>query len=317
LPEGLVLWGVRSIYYILDQETKKEYKCLIKGKVIETDFQVKGRSETNPIVVGDRVLFNITDDGNGLITERKKRKNEFKRLKGSGRIVQTLFANVDYLIVVDSVDHPPLRPYFIDRCLFTASYMGLDAIIVFNKTDLLNRENEDFYNKYKEIYIKLGYTVLETSAVNNTGIDQLKLFMKDKISSFQGRSGVGKSSLIKSLNAKYDDIKIGNINKKYDRGIHTTTISRIYALDFSTMIIDTPGVRELSIYIDKPDYIENYFRDFDPYRNDCRYPGCQHINEPGCRVLEALDKNEIEPVRYESYLRIRETIFKIDDSVIS
>ena len=316
MPEGLVLWGVRSIYYILDQETKKEYKCLIKGKVIETDFNIKGRSETNPIVVGDRVVFNIVDDNNGLIVERKKRKNEFKRLKGSGRIVQTLFANVDYLIVVDSIDHPPLRPYFIDRCLFTASYMGIEAIIVFNKIDLLTEENEDFYKKYKEIYLKLGYTVLETSAVANRGIEELKQKMKEKISSFQGRSGVGKSSLIKSLDAKYDDIKIGDINKKYDRGVHTTTYSMIYALDSDSMIIDTPGVRELSIYIDKPDDIENYFKDFDPYRNDCRYSGCQHINEPGCRVLEAIMKNEIDPVRYESYLRIRETIFKFDDSVI-
>jgi ribosome biogenesis GTPase len=140
--------------------------------------------------------------------------------------------------------------------------------------------------------------------------------MKGKISSFQGRSGVGKSSLIKVLDPKFDDIKIGEINKKYDRGVHTTTFARIYPLEFNAMVIDTPGVRELSIFIDKPEDVENYFKDFDAYRSECRFSGCQHINEPGCRVLEALEKNEIDPVRYESYLRIRETVNKFDDSVI-
>jgi len=316
LPEGLVLWGVKNIYYVLERNSGKEYKCTIKGKVLETDFQTKGRSETNPIVVGDEVLFNISSEASGVITERKKRRNEFKRLKSRGRVVQTLFANVDYLLIIDSVDNPPLRPFFIDRCLLTADYMDITPVIIFNKTDLVNFENKDLFEKAKSTYRKLGYKVLEISVVDKSGFSELLDIIKNKVSSMHGRSGVGKSSLIKALDPAYDNIKIGEINKKYDRGVHTTTYSKVYPLADNCILIDTPGVRELSVYIDKPELVEGFFKDFDLFRNECRFSGCQHINEPDCRVKKALEEGLIESARYESYLRIRETVNKIDDSII-
>lgn len=316
MPEGLILWGVKSIYYVLEKDSQKEYKCTIKGKVINTDFNIKGRKEVNPIVVGDNVIFEKIDQSNGLIIKRKERVNEFKRLKGNGRLVQTIFSNIDGLFIVDSIANPPLRPYFIDRCLFTADYMKIPIIIVFNKFDLLSPEIEGFYKKTKSVYEKLGYKTLETSALTGQGISELKNILKDKLSCFNGRSGVGKSSLIKALDPKYKDIKIGNINKKYDRGIHATSFSRIYTLEFGAMLIDTPGIRELAVYIDKPEDVEKNIRDFIKYRSKCKFQNCQHIDEPECRVLRALEKNEIEPFRYESYLRIRETVEKLDDSVI-
>jgi ribosome biogenesis GTPase / thiamine phosphate phosphatase len=317
LPEGIVLWGVRNIYYVLDNESKKEFKCLLKGKVLETDFNVKGRRETNPVVVGDEVIFNILDNENGHIIGRKKRRNEFKRLKGGGRVVQTIFANVDCLLIVDSVSNPPLRPFFIDRCILTAEYTGIEAVIVFNKIDLLDDENKEFYEKTKSIYSSLGYKIFETSVFDALGIESLKEFIGGKICSFQGRSGVGKSSLIKKIDPRYADIKIGEVNKKYDRGVHTTTFAKIYPFENNAKIIDTPGVRELSIYIDKPEYVENYFKDFDGYRDRCRFNGCQHMDEPDCAVKRALGEGKIDEQRYESYLRIRETVDKFDDSVIT
>ncbi|MCK4797840.1 MAG: ribosome small subunit-dependent GTPase A [Spirochaetes bacterium] len=316
MSEGLVLWGVKSIYYVLDKNTGKEYKCLIKGKIIKTDFQIKGRKELNPIVVGDQVIFEKIDDKNGLIVKRKKRHNEFKRLKTRGRFIQTIFANIDCMIVVDSIANPPLRPYFIDRCLFSADYMGINAIIVFNKIDLLNNKIRDFYKKIKIIYQKLGYTIIESSTITKKGINQIKKNLKGKLSSLNGRSGVGKSSLIKTIDPQYNDIGIGKINKKYDRGIHTTSYSRIYPLYFDAMLIDTPGIRELAIFIDKPEDVEQYIRDFFPYRGKCKFLNCQHINEPDCMVIKALKNNKIESFRYESYLRIRDTIEKLRDSRI-
>lgn len=316
MPEGIVLWGVKSIYYILENSSKKQYKCTIKGKVIETDFNIKGRKEVNPIVVGDKVQFEIINHNQGLIIERKKRKNEFKRLKSSGRMVQTLFANIDYMIIIDSIENPPLRPYFIDRCLFTAEYMGIEPIILFNKIDLLTDQIKPLYNNVKKNYKKLGYHILETSIKEYKGINNLKKTIKGKINSFYGRSGVGKSSLIQTLDPSIKNIKIGEINQKYDRGTHATTYAQIYGLDDNTMIIDNPGIRELSIFIDKEEDVEKYIKDFEPFRDNCRYQNCQHINEPGCAVLEALNKNKLDNSRYESYLRIKSTVVMLKDSKI-
>ena len=316
MPEGLILWGVKSIYYVLENITKNIYKCLIKGKIIDTDFKIKGRIETSPIVVGDKVIFEKINDKEGLILERLPRHNEFKRLKSGGRVVQTIFANVDYLIIVDSIAHPPLRPYFIDRCLFTAEYMKIPVIIVFNKIDLLSEDLLHEFNIIKSTYEELNYKVIETSCITYQGIDKLKDIIKDKISTFNGRSGVGKSSLIKAIDPQYNDIKTGNINKKYDRGVHTTTFSKIYTLNSGSMIIDTPGIRELSIYIDKNDDVAKYIRDFIPFRDKCRFHDCQHINEPGCAVLKALEDKNIKYFRYDSYTRIRDTVEKLVDSKI-
>ncbi|HOV15543.1 MAG TPA: ribosome small subunit-dependent GTPase A, partial [Spirochaetota bacterium] len=293
-----------------------EYKCVIKGKILDTDFNLKGRKDVSPLVVGDKVEFIVVNGNEGIITSRLKRSNEFKRLKNNGREIQTLVANVDYLIIVDSIENPPLRTFFIDRCLFTADYMKIPVIIVFNKIDLLDDNNKEFYYYIKQVYEKLGYKTLETSVEKNTGIDEIKLILKDKISSFNGRSGVGKSSLIKILEPQYSDIKIGKINEKYDRGSHTTTFARIYKLSEGGYLADTPGIRELAIFIDKKDDVENYFRDFDKYRSKCRFPNCQHIDEPDCHVIKALEKGKIEEFRYESYLRMRETVLKLKDSRI-
>ncbi len=316
MHKGIVTLGVKNIYNVLDLDSRREYKCVIKGKILDTNFNLKNRREVAPLVVGDKVKFSIVNDREGVIVERVERTNEFKRLKNNGREIQTLIANVDNLIIVDSIENPPLRTFFIDRCLFTADYMKIPVIIVFNKIDLLNEENEEFYYYIKKVYQKLGYRTLETSINGNVGIDELKSIINNKTSSFNGRSGVGKSSLIKVLEPQYSDIKIGKINKKFDRGSHTTTFARIYKLSSGGYLADTPGIRELSIYIDKKDDVENYFRDFDRYRSKCRFPNCQHIDEPECEVIKALEKGKIEDFRYESYLRMRETVIKLKDSRI-
>jgi len=318
MPVGRVLWGVKLIYYVFEPESKKEYKCTIKGKVIETDFNIKNRSEVNPIVVGDLVEFEIVSDNEGVITKRLKRKSEYKRLKNNGREIQTLAANIDTIVIVDSIENPPLRPFFIDRCLFTADYMKIEPLIVINKIDLLDDSSEikEIYRMTKEAYLSLGYEIIETSILEKDSIEILKSRLKDKISSFTGRSGVGKSSLIKIIDPSLKDIKIGDISKKYNRGSHTTTFARMYPLNFGGMIIDTPGIRELAVYIDKPEDVCRYFRDFNKFKEKCRYPDCQHIDEPECSVIDALKKGKIYDFRYESYLRIRKTVQKVVDSRI-
>lgn len=315
---GIVLWGVKLIYYVFDIQTKKEYKCKIKGKVIETDFNIKNRNEVNPIVVGDYVEFQITTENEGIILKRLKRKSEYKRLKNNGREIQTLAANIDSIVIVDSIANPPLRSFFIDRCLFTADCMGITPLIVINKIDLLenNLEIKEIYSIAQQAYTDLGYDLIQTSILDQSSIEALKLKLKDKVCSFIGRSGVGKSSLIKKIDPLLKDIKIGRISKKYKRGIHTTTFARMYPIASGGMLIDTPGIRELAVYMDKAEDVCKYFRDFYKFKNQCKYTNCQHIEEPGCAVLQALDKGQIYNFRYESYLRIRETVQKLVDSRI-
>ncbi|HOF01862.1 MAG TPA: ribosome small subunit-dependent GTPase A [Spirochaetota bacterium] len=313
---GTVLWGVKSIFYVLSDDDKKEYKCVIKGKTLNTEFNLKNRREVSPLVAGDRVDFDKSGPTEGLINRRLKRINEIKRLKSGGREVQTLAANIDQLVIVDSIYNPPFRTFFIDRCLFTADCMNVKSIIVFNKIDLLDEAVAEFYKFTVGAYEKLGYKTLETSIVTGAGIDELRETLKGKISSFNGHSGVGKSSLIAKLDPNFSSIKIGGISKKFDRGVHTTTYAQMYRLEEDTMIADTPGIREFSIFIDKPEDVENNFRDFDDYRPDCKYPNCQHRDEPDCAVRKAVETGDIYGFRYESYLRIRETIAKLKDSRI-
>ena len=316
MSQGIVLWGVKSIFYILSFDDNREYKCVIKGKVIDTEFNIKNRRDVSPIIAGDIVEFDKTINFEGVITKRFNRKNELKRLKNGGREVQTLVSNVDQILIVDSIYNPPLRSFFIDRILFTADVMSIPIKIVINKIDLIDSNIMEFYNYLKESYNRIGYEILEVSANKNIGIDLLKSIMKDKITSFTGRSGVGKSSLVRAVDLKYKDIKIGEVSKKYDRGVHTTTYAQLYPLSSGGFVVDTPGIREFSIFLDKPEDVEINFRDFDNIRDDCKYPNCQHLDEPGCAVREALEEKKIEPFRYESYLRMRETIEKLKDSRI-
>ncbi len=314
MAEGIVLWGVKSIFYVCDNVSGKEYKCTIKGKILETDFDLKGRIETTPIVVGDIVTFDIVDESSGVILNKHKRRNEFKRLKLGGRTVQTIVANIDILAVVDSVVSPPLRPFFIDRCLFTADYMGIESVIIINKTDLIERAQVIELNKILKVYESLGYKTMKCSTINNKGLKEIKDLFTGKLVSFNGRSGVGKSSLIKTIDPSVGDIKIGDVSAKFNRGVHTTTYARIFKTNAGFDVIDTPGIRELSVFVGRRDNVESFFKDFDPFRSDCKFKSCQHIDEPGCAVKKGVESGQIADFRYESYLRIRETVFSIDDS---
>ena len=173
MEKGLVLWGVRSIFYVEDSEGK-EFKCVIKSKRLDSGFDLKGRNEASPIVAGDYVQFEKTAESEGVILQRLPRKNEFTRLKAGGRVVQTLVANVDWLIVVDSVVSPPLRPFFIDRCLFTADLMNIKAMIVFNKFDLLDGEDPEEFKRIRQAYEDLEYPTLVTSTVTGTPYSRRK-----------------------------------------------------------------------------------------------------------------------------------------------
>lgn len=320
---GIVLWGVKLIFYVQDIATARQFKCVIKGKVLDTDFNIKNRKERSPVVAGDIVdyepTFTPSDTntiGEGVILSRHERKNEIKRLKNNGRDVQTLTANIDRLFIIDSIYNPPLRTFFIDRMIFSADVMNIPVTIVINKIDLLDEHVKEFYHHVKEVYTNLGIDIIETSAASGIGLDTLNEKIGSQVVSFNGHSGVGKSSLIKACQPQHDSIKVGDISRKYDRGTHTTTFAQLYPTSQGGFITDTPGIREFSVFVDSPELVEWHFRDFDGFRDECHYPNCQHLDEPDCAVIAAVERGDIEPFRYESYLRMRETIEKLKDSKI-
>lgn len=264
------------------------------------------------MVVGDYVDFSINKDNSGVIEKILLRKNYISRkapkIKGSSyrgeRLEQIIAANIDALVIVSSLFEPVFNYRVIDRFLTAAESSHIDPVIVINKMDL-DSENlaDDFINAYRDI----GYTVIPVSTVNNSGIEELKLLLKDKKTIFWGQSGVGKSSIINTLYPGLD-LQIGEISAFNQKGKHTTVTSTMIPAEEGTYIIDTPGIREIEPFGIRKQDLGHYFIDFLPYINECKFSTCTHNHEPDCAVERAVSENKIHDFRYESYLRLLETI---------
>ena len=198
---------------------------------------------------------------------------------------------------------PRPNSYLIDRYLVAAENLPATPVIVINKIDLLDEENEHVVNDINTIYDTIGYRVVETSALRSTGLDELQAMLAGSTSILVGLSGVGKSSLVKDLLPDID-IRIGEISEASREGKHTTTVSTLYALPTGGYLIDSPGVRDFSpVNLDK-EQIMNGFIELRPYRGMCKFANCSHTNEPGCAITEALEKGEINPRRVNSFRKM-------------
>ena len=296
---GRVLWGINNIYSVKHDGTQLE--CRIKGKVLKN-----AANEYNPLAAGDLVIVETkgSDSGKGLILERLERQSFYSRWNKKRNAPQIIAANFDVLVAVASVDNPPFRPRFIDRVLVMAD-PGTEIIIVVNKTD---KEMSGDIAVRLEKYRELGYTCLTVSALERTGLEDLKSLIEGKTAVFFGQSGVGKSSLLNVLFPGID-LKVGEVSVKYNRGRHTTNFARlIYSRE--TGIIDTPGVREIEIFGINPQDLQFRFPDIAPYVGKCRYPSCLHLEEPQCSVKDAVSEGKIHSDRYESYVRILKGILE-------
>lgn len=298
---------------MLENGSLKEIRCVLRGK-FKKDFALKKDKlfHTDIAVVGDKVKFDLNDDGTGFIYEILPRENYLSRkapkIRGASyrgeRLEQIIAANIDRVFIVTSIAEPNFNNKTVDRFIVACESSGLKPIIIINKVDL---DEHQQHLKWKKLYSEIGYEVIVTSKKTGTGLDELKSKLPGNKNLFWGQSGVGKSSI---LNAIYPqlNLKTGEISNYTSKGTHTTVTSNLFFVGDNTFIIDTPGVREIDPYGIRKEDLGHYFIEFADYINQCRFNTCTHQHEPGCAVVEAVNKGLITEERYDSYLRILETI---------
>ncbi|RMA57202.1 ribosome small subunit-dependent GTPase A [Ulvibacter antarcticus] len=303
MKKGVVYKSTGS-WYTVKAENGTFFECRIKGK-----FRMKGIKSTNPVAVGDKVHFEVEKKGDetiGIISEIEERHNYIIR-KSVNLSKQThiIAANVDIAFLLVTLNNPPTFTPFIDRFLVTAEAYEIKAVLLFNKIDTYNEEELLEIKFLAALYREIGYECIGISAITGKNIEKVKEMMKDKVSMFSGHSGVGKSTLVNTIESDLN-IKTTEISDQHMQGQHTTTFAEMYDLSFGAQIIDTPGIKGFGIVeIDKEE-LGGYFPEFFELKEHCKFNNCLHLEEPNCAIKEALEHEEIAWSRYKSYLQMIE-----------
>lgn len=308
--EGTVVRNTGSLYVVSPVDGGPEMRCLVKG-----NFRIKGIRTTSPVAVGDRVSYGEPGpDGVAYITAIAPRRNYIiRRSSNLSKAAHIIAANVDCALLVATLAHPVTSLTFIDRFLATACAYGVDAILLINKIDLLESDDDrEYLDAVGYLYRSIGYKVVEVSARTGEGLDALRDILRDKVTLLSGNSGVGKSTLINDL-VPGADVRTAEISAAHDQGMHTTTFSEMYNLPGGGRIIDTPGIRGFGTVEFDRDEVDHFFPELFAASAGCRFGNCTHTHEPGCAVLAALERHEIAQSRYNSYLSILEEAGGADD----
>jgi len=303
LKKGIVIKSTGS-WYTVKTDDGNSIECRIKG-----NFRIKGIRSTNPIAVGDHVeITEQKEDNNseglvtGLITNIIERKNYIIRKSPNlSKESHIIAANIDQAFLIVTIKHPVTTTTFIDRFLVSAEAYRIPCRIIFNKTDLYDEEQTLLMNSLIDIYEAAGYKCLKISAKKNIGIEELKLMIKDKTNVLSGHSGVGKSTIINSIQPGLM-LKTGIISDSHHSGKHTTTYSEMIDLDFGGFIIDTPGIKGFGLLEMVKEEISHYFPEMFQLLNNCQYYNCTHTHEPGCAVKKAVTDGQIAESRYDTYV---------------
>lgn len=256
----------------------------------------------------------MNDDGSGVIYEILERKNHLSRkaIKTRGasyrgeRLEQVIASNIDNIFIIVSTLEPDFNNKTLDRFLVTCESSHITTNIIFNKTDLAD---EKTLNDWENLYKNIGYRVFLTSTKSATGFTDLAKYLKEKKNLFWGQSGVGKSSILNSL-YPHLNLKVGEVSNYTSKGTHTTVTTVMIYVGDKTYILDTPGVREIDPFGIRKEDLGHYFKEFENYINDCRFNTCTHHHEPDCAIIKALENGKISYERYDSYLRILDTVEK-------
>lgn len=298
MQNGLVIRSTGS-WYDVRAENGHVYRARLKGK-----FKIKDLKVTNPIAVGDRVVYEVEDEteNTAVISDIQPRENYIIRQSvhktAHGHI---LAANIDQAVLIVTLTFPRTSLGFIDRFLVTAESFRIPATLVFNKSDILNEEGLAYQQEIIDLYESIGYTCLSTSATEGEGVERFRQLLDQKITLLSGHSGVGKSTLVNAI-APDLNLRTNEVSTYANKGVHTTTFAEMFELANNTFLIDSPGIKELGLAdMEKPE-ISHYFPEMRDLLNACRFHNCLHINEPGCAVKDAVGEGNIAESRYWSYL---------------
>ena len=293
---GLVLKSTGKWYEVL-AEDGEHWQCRIRGK-----FRMKGLRTTNPISVGDHVIFeNEESEGRGVIKEIEARKNYIIRKSVNlSKEAHIVASNVDQAFLFATVKLPRTSAGFIDRFLVTAEAYSIKAIVVFNKIDLLDEEEKEELRFLVKTYESVGYDVRQISAETGEGTQELYDELAGKTNMLTGHSGVGKSTFINKTNPGLN-IKTDEISELYKKGKHTTTNAEMHILDNGGYIIDTPGIKGFGIVDIPKNELHHYFPEMFALLPDCKFHNCLHIGEPKCAVKLAVENGKVPESRYKSY----------------
>ena len=299
MEKGIVLKSTGSRYRVLYGDGLT-IDCSIKGKLRIKEFRT-----TNPIAVGDNILFEIdkkTDSG--IITEVLDRRNWILRKASNlSKHSQIIAANIDQVFLMVTIILPETAVEFIDRFLITAEAYRVPAKIIINKTDLYGEQEFARLDQLEMIYKNIGYECIRLSMKDMINLEALKDSMKGKTSLISGNSGVGKTTLLNELNPLLN-LKTAEISDYHKQGKHITTFPEMHKMPFGGFVIDTPGIRGFGVVDMDRNEIYHFFREIFRFSKKCRFNNCLHLDEPGCAVRSAVEKGEIAFLRYKSYLNI-------------
>ena len=283
-------------------------KARLRGKFKQDDLKL-----TNPIAVGDWVDLDLEENQEtGVIHDIILRENYIiRKSTRKQHFSHILASNLDQAFLIITVRDPRTSLGFIDRFLVSTESFRIPAFILVNKMDALKKEKDfEYLETIREIYEPLGYPVIEISALSREEVTQkLAPYIAGKTTLLAGHSGVGKSTLLNQLvpSANQATQAVSGFTAK---GVHTTTFAEMFPIGGGGYLIDTPGIKEFGILDIDNQELSHYFVELRGYLGQCKYNNCQHVNEPGCKVLEVLEKGYIHPYRYESYLKI---LYEEDD----
>jgi ribosome biogenesis GTPase len=296
-----VIKSTGNRYKVLS-ETGRVIDCSIKGR-----FRVKGTRNTNPVAVGDNVMLEMNSrDNSGIITELLDRRNYIIRKSSNlSKYSQIIAANVDWLFLMVTIKLPETPVEFIDRFLMTAEAYRIRASIIFNKTDLYDKDERLRMESLISLYSGIGYECFRLSLKKEIRTEDLVSAMKDKINLLSGNSGVGKTTLLNYLNPELN-LKTENISDYHKQGKHITTFPEMHIMPFGGYVIDTPGIRGFGIIDMDRNEIYHFFPEIFRKSKECRFYNCLHLEEPGCAVRDAAESGAINPLRYRSYVNILE-----------
>jgi len=281
----------------------------LEGDNKGTIHRCVSRTNLGSVVTGDRVVWRAGTSLTGVIESRLERRSLLERPDNFGKL-KPVASNIDQMLIVIACEPQP-QSNLIDRYLVAAELMNIRPIIVLNKADLINDQNQQYIEGLLERYHSLNYDTVRiiSSRHQIAKLANLHDFIDQRTSIVVGQSGVGKSSLINTLLPEAK-LEVGELSEQTREGTHTTTKAKLFHLPSGGQLIDSPGIRDFSLWHINTKQLEQGFTDIAKHIGYCRFRDCKHENEPGCAVRQAVENGEILKERFESFERIKEAILE-------